>query len=144
MDSKGWIPIDLIASFNRVKQLTTDAQMVKDVLSLSSLVEIRDDHVRLANRAWKSYVLPNAKPSALGGDDDMTSVNASARALSQHQYGEHYHPGAQGFAHEAEKDTIEEEEEDDVEFVLNREENPLSFDRERGALPAHGRGFGPV
>lgn len=65
MDSLGWISIPLIASFNRVKQLTNDVQMVKDVLGLSSLVEVRDDFVRMSNDQWRSFVLPGAAVSSL-------------------------------------------------------------------------------
>lgn len=114
MDSKGWISINLIASFNRVKQLTTDAQMVKDVLSLSSLVEVRDDHVRLANNAWKSFVLPNATMSAFEGE------GAGASSIL-------HRPDQSTALDEAERDTTEEEEEDDVEFVLVRGEGAGSI-----------------
>ncbi|KAL5514453.1 hypothetical protein ACEPAG_2541 [Sanghuangporus baumii] len=65
MDSKGWIPISLIASFNRVRQLTQDAQLVKEVLGISSLVEVRGNHVRLANQQWANYVLPGAIESTV-------------------------------------------------------------------------------
>lgn len=41
MDSKGWIPIELIASFNRVKALTMDVGLVRDVLALSSIAQVR-------------------------------------------------------------------------------------------------------
>lgn len=107
MDSKGWIPINLIASFNRVKQLTTDVQMVKDVLSLSSLVEVRDDHVRLANDAWKNFVLPSAPRSAVEGEDGEPTLQKAGQSAA---------------LDEVDKDVTEEEEEDDVEFVLVREE----------------------
>lgn len=69
MDSKGWIPIPLIASFNRVRQLTPDAQLVKEVLGISSLVEVRDNHVRLANQQWANYVLPGAAESTVEGEE---------------------------------------------------------------------------
>ena len=69
MDSKGWIPIPLIASFNRVRQLTPDAQLVKEVLGISSLVEVRGNHVRLANQQWANYVLPGAAESTVEGEE---------------------------------------------------------------------------
>jgi len=61
MDERGWIPISLIASFNRVKQLTMDVQLVRDVLALSSLVQVRGNMVRMGG--WERYVLPDAAPS---------------------------------------------------------------------------------
>lgn len=90
--------------------------MVKEVLGLSSLIEIRDDHVRLANDAWKNIVLPNARKSVFEGDEPEALTEA------QQQLGE------QSTAlDEAEKDTVEEEleEDDDVEFVLVREEGAI-------------------
>jgi la-related protein 1 len=65
MDSKGWIPIALIASFNRIKQLTQDVQLVTDVLSLSTLVEVNGSHVRLGKGLWKNFALPNAPQSTV-------------------------------------------------------------------------------
>ena len=67
MDSRGWIAIPLIASFRRVKQLTTEIQLLKDVLMLSSLVEVHDDHVRLRNGQWEQFVLPDAVESTVEG-----------------------------------------------------------------------------
>lgn len=61
MDSRGWIPIPLIASFNRVKQLTRDEALVRDVLTLSSLVQVWGGMVRMGG--WERYVLPDASPS---------------------------------------------------------------------------------
>lgn len=63
MDARGWIPISLIASFNRVRQLTQDVQLVKDVLYLSSLVQVRGNMVRMGG--WEPFVLPDAASSAV-------------------------------------------------------------------------------
>lgn len=61
MDSRGWISTLLLASFPRVKTLTYDLQLVKDVLILSSLVEVKGDWVRPYK--WARYLLPDAAPS---------------------------------------------------------------------------------
>ena len=63
MDARGWIPIPLIASFNRVRQLTQDIQLVKDVLTLSSHVQVRGNMVRMGG--WEQFVLPDAAPSTV-------------------------------------------------------------------------------
>jgi la-related protein 1 len=65
MDSEGWIDIPMIASFNRVKSLTLDTNIIREVLTLSSLLEVRDEKVRLANGESKRWVLPDAKQSTL-------------------------------------------------------------------------------
>ncbi|KAH9933903.1 uncharacterized protein B0H18DRAFT_1115261 [Fomitopsis serialis] len=93
MDSRGWISIPLLASFKRVQQLTTSLQLVKDVLALSSLVEVRDDHVRMHQCA--QFILPNAPEStveALAYDGSFATVHGEEP----------------------------EEEEEDVVFVLER------------------------
>ena len=78
MDSRGWIPIPVMASFRRVQQLTSDEHLVKAVLSLSSLVEVRGDWVRA--QLWERYILPDAPesivepgPKANRGSDVGTS-----------------------------------------------------------------------
>ena len=68
MDSEGWIDIPTIASFNRVKNLTADVPLVKEVMQLSSLLEVREDKVRLAYGESKRWVLPEAKPSSFPAD----------------------------------------------------------------------------
>ncbi|KAF8882173.1 hypothetical protein CPB84DRAFT_1625750, partial [Gymnopilus junonius] len=63
MDARGWIPIPLIASFNRVKLFTHDTQLVRDVLALSQLVQVRGSMVRMGG--WEQFVLPDAQPSTV-------------------------------------------------------------------------------
>ena len=65
MDARGWISIPLIASFNRVRQLTVDPSLVREVLVLSTVVEVRDDWVRMAG--WEQFVLPNSAKSEVEG-----------------------------------------------------------------------------
>jgi len=102
MDARGWIPVTLIASFNRVRQLTQDIQLVKDVLSLSSLVEVRGGYVRMSNGQWANFVLPDAPSSTV---ETGTADGARSRADESQDV-------------EAE---VEEDDEDDVEFVLGRD-----------------------
>ncbi|KAF8526527.1 winged helix DNA-binding domain-containing protein [Hysterangium stoloniferum] len=69
MDTHGWIPISTIASFNRIRQLTAnayDTTLVKDVMALSALVEVYEDYVRLRDRQWVPFVLPDAGVSPIG------------------------------------------------------------------------------
>lgn len=148
MDSRGWIAISLLGSFNRVKSLTYDLQLVKDVLILSSLVEVQGDWVRM--HRWERYVLPDAPPSPLETDravlaahSDPVNVGEAIPAVpytgdsvgSQHDaagepqghyahsysYGTPEGPVQSPGQHEGEDDEElegEEEDEDDVEFVL--------------------------
>lgn len=89
MDCEGWISIHLIASFKRVKALTDDPQLVKEVLSSSSVVQVNHDWVRMND--WERFVLPDAHPSV---------VETEQPNEADHQ------------------DEEEEEEEEDVVFIL--------------------------
>ncbi|CDO73676.1 hypothetical protein BN946_scf185015.g4 [Trametes cinnabarina] len=108
MDSRGWIPIGLVASFNRVQKLTTDPQLVTDVLTLSSLVEVRDGHVR--THQWQQFILPTARPSEVEPDEEAP---AASQAGTEYQEAA---PGGHQATHEVHEG--EDDEDEDVEFVL--------------------------
>ncbi|KAK9946896.1 hypothetical protein M0R45_012336 [Rubus argutus] len=55
MDAQGWVPISLIANFPRVKNLTTNVQLILDSLRASSNVEVLDDKVRRCND-WTKWI----------------------------------------------------------------------------------------
>ena len=148
MDARGWISISLLASFNRVKTLTYDLHLVRDVLTLSSLVEVKSDWVR--THRWKNYVLPDAPPSPLDVEGALPStfypshVNVeetippsfgnpagaqSGYSVDLPEGSAHYQDaqiGAHAYHHhgvvDREREEVEfdgeDEDEDDVEFVL--------------------------
>lgn len=68
MDSLGFVDISTIAAFNRVKTLTLDLALVREVLLLSELVEVREQKVRLINRGWQQWLLPDAPASDIKED----------------------------------------------------------------------------
>jgi la-related protein 1 len=70
MDNQGWVDITMISSFNRIKSLTADLETVKEVASLSTILEICDQNIRLAHGQWRQWVLPDARPSAIGSDGE--------------------------------------------------------------------------
>ncbi|KAK4685331.1 la-related protein 1, partial [Tremellales sp. Uapishka_1] len=74
MDSEGWIEISTIASFNRVKSLTPDPALVKEVMLLSSLLEVRDEKVRLSGPDSRKWVLPDAKKCAFGPESVVSGT----------------------------------------------------------------------
>jgi la-related protein 1 len=61
MDSQGFVPLDFIAGFNRIKNLSTDIELVKLVCQQSSVVEYRtgeDGRDRLRRKDnWQQWVL---------------------------------------------------------------------------------------
>ncbi|KAF9256603.1 winged helix DNA-binding domain-containing protein, partial [Marasmius fiardii PR-910] len=64
MSPEGWIPLSVIMTFNRIKQLTDNLHLVKEVLGFSEHVEVMDEgdpdeaRVRMRDGAWKRYLLP--------------------------------------------------------------------------------------
>ncbi|CAA6663235.1 unnamed protein product [Spirodela intermedia] len=61
MDEEGWVPISLIASFNRVKILTDNIQFILETLRTSTVVEVQDGKVRRRND-WMNW--PPLTPGA--------------------------------------------------------------------------------
>ena len=70
MDSKGFVFLNFISDFNRIKQLTTDSELIKLVCYQSRTIEYRlghDGKDRLrARENWQQWVLPTEErdPSA--------------------------------------------------------------------------------
>ncbi|KAG1738136.1 uncharacterized protein EDB91DRAFT_466400 [Suillus paluster] len=111
MDDQGWIPISLIASFNRVRKLTTEELLVRDVLNLSSLTEVKGEYVRMATEQWKQFVLPNAPRSIVCYPVESETKEPQA-AYAQVQDSEI----------EEEGDTYaEDDDEEDIVFVIGEE-----------------------
>lgn len=114
MDDQGWIPISLIASFNRVKKLTTEVNLVRDVLNLSSLTEVKGEYVRMAQEQWKQFVLPNAPKSIVCHPIEREAIEPQD---DQAAYGQ-----VQDGEIEEEGDTYgEDDEEEDIVFVIGEE-----------------------
>ncbi|KAI4327773.1 hypothetical protein L6164_020197 [Bauhinia variegata] len=72
MDDQGWVPIKLIAGFNKVMHLTDNVQLILDALRVSSVVEVQGDKIRRRND-WRRWVMPSSvqfpnvtTPEALG------------------------------------------------------------------------------
>ncbi|XP_019423396.1 PREDICTED: la-related protein 1C-like isoform X2 [Lupinus angustifolius] len=57
MDSQGWVPIKLIAGFNKVMQLTDNIQLILDAVWTSSVVELQGDKIRRRND-WRKWIMP--------------------------------------------------------------------------------------
>jgi len=112
MDSEGWVSIQTIASFNRVRALTGGATLeyattlVKDVLLLSTLVEVdtERDRVRLTEGKWSNFLLPENEDHGING---LVNPKISLNASPVNQ------TSTQG-------DLEGEDTDDDIEFVMGR------------------------
>jgi la-related protein 1 len=81
MDSEGWIDISMISSFNRVKSLTPDISIVREMMLLSSILEVKDDSVRLAGGEARRWVLPDARISTIKSDNDDRTIENGGEAV---------------------------------------------------------------
>jgi la-related protein 1 len=73
MDSQGFVFLNTIAGFNRIKHLTTDLEMIKLVCHQSKNIEVRTgndrkDRLRL-RKGWEQWVLPMAQRDPLAQND---------------------------------------------------------------------------
>lgn len=57
MDEQGWVPVSLIAGFNKVSSLTKDIQLILGVMRASTLVEVQGDKLRRRND-WMRWLMP--------------------------------------------------------------------------------------
>ncbi|KAI8351995.1 hypothetical protein B0O80DRAFT_106783 [Mortierella sp. GBAus27b] len=64
MDSEGYVPLSVLASFNRVKNLTTDAAFIKDAIKDSNVIELSGDKLR-KKEDWATWVFPKDSGSSL-------------------------------------------------------------------------------
>ncbi|XP_057794998.1 la-related protein 1A-like [Salvia miltiorrhiza] len=51
----GWVPIELIARFNRIKEMTDDIKLILDSLKDSDIVEVEGDKLR-RRTTWKKWI----------------------------------------------------------------------------------------
>ncbi|KAK1586574.1 hypothetical protein Q3G72_003890 [Acer saccharum] len=73
MDEQGWVPIKLIAGFNKVSLLTDNIQLILDALRSSTVVEVQGDKIRRRND-WMRWLMPH--------------INAQAGAISRSSSGD--------------------------------------------------------
>ncbi|KAG6475738.1 la-related protein 1B-like [Zingiber officinale] len=73
MDAQGWVPISLIATFRRVKRVTSNTNYILSALRSSIVIEIQGENIRRHND-WKRWILPSAN----GRDGQPSGSTASA------------------------------------------------------------------
>ncbi|KAJ7770601.1 hypothetical protein B0H16DRAFT_1516041 [Mycena metata] len=117
MDSQGWVRIETLASFNRVQSKTSDVNLVRDVLGLSHYAELRGDWVR--STEWEQFVLPTAQPSVVAETPSPYSL------LLQADKAGHVHAPVD------DAEELDEEDEEEVVFVMGREAQAWSPERPR-------------
>ncbi|GAX78278.1 hypothetical protein CEUSTIGMA_g5720.t1 [Chlamydomonas eustigma] len=96
MDEQGWIPLAIIANFNRVRMLTPNMMLIVEALKESTLVEVAPDsaYVR-AKGTWETWILPpqqrdlahnpvssstSRPPTSTAGDGTISAASDTAPA----------------------------------------------------------------
>jgi la-related protein 1 len=85
-----------------------DPQLVRDVLELSSIVELRDDFVRMGAGEWVRFVLPDAPTSNVEVESGLGGELLSGQDRDRDHA-------------EEDAEAEEEEEEEEIEIVMDRE-----------------------
>ncbi|MQM15570.1 hypothetical protein Taro_048514, partial [Colocasia esculenta] len=80
MDEEGWVPISLIAGFNRVRSLTNNLQFILDTVRTSTIVEVQGVKVRRRND-WKNWP-PLSPASNLPNSSTKPNYDAVAACLT--------------------------------------------------------------
>uniref|UniRef100_A0A0W0FM63 HTH La-type RNA-binding domain-containing protein n=2 Tax=Moniliophthora roreri TaxID=221103 RepID=A0A0W0FM63_MONRR len=154
MSSEGWIPLELLATFPRVKQLTLDVGLLREVLLTSSVVELSEDgqFARMAHD-WDKYIIRTGNGSTVTilhpdegvenvgievkPDDKGTTlpevpaltpkplVNDDTPIATRVRGGSLPVSGSDEETYESEEEE-EEDEEDDVVFVMGEDEDSNS------------------
>ncbi|CAI9763523.1 unnamed protein product [Fraxinus pennsylvanica] len=57
MDEEGWVPIQLIAGFKKVMELTDNIQLILEAVQASNIVEVKVDKVR-RKYDWMKWIMP--------------------------------------------------------------------------------------
>ncbi|KAK3842664.1 MAG: hypothetical protein J3R72DRAFT_129950 [Linnemannia gamsii] len=63
MDAQGFVPLSLVANFNRVRTLTTDHALIKDTIKDSNVIELNGDNIRKKGD-WATWIFHKEDGSA--------------------------------------------------------------------------------
>jgi len=58
MDAEGWVPLNLIATFPRVKSLTSDLPTIVQSLKHSTILEVKSDQFLRLKNDWATWLIP--------------------------------------------------------------------------------------
>ncbi|KAL3583893.1 hypothetical protein D5086_014954, partial [Populus alba] len=90
MDDQGWVPIKLIASFNKVSLLTDNIHVILDAIRTSSVVEVQGEKVRKRND-WMRWIVttpvqfPNVSSPHYGEKSGHDMLAAHVQGISSQE-----------------------------------------------------------
>ncbi|CAN0861326.1 La-related protein 1C [Linum grandiflorum] len=82
MDEQGWVPINLIAGFKKVSQLTDNIPLILDALRNSIVVEVQGDKIRRRND-WMRWLLRTSQfPTATSPQSSQDMISDKVQNMS--------------------------------------------------------------
>lgn len=79
MDEEGWVPLSILANFNRIKSLTNgDNSLIAEVIKNSTIVEYNDEKIRKSGD-WKAWLLPKTPNEAPANPIPSSNSQESAQ-----------------------------------------------------------------
>lgn len=100
MDDQGWVPIKLIAGFNKVMLLTDNIQLILDAVRTSNVLEIQGDKVR-RREEWMKWIMPPVQRPNVSGHqtlgNDVLAGYVQSMALEENTARAQADAGAEGF-----------------------------------------------
>ncbi|MCD7451987.1 hypothetical protein HAX54_014597 [Datura stramonium] len=74
MDEHGWVPVTLIAGFNKVRELTDNMQLILNVVRSSTVVEVQGEKLRQRNDWFRWLIPPSIQNSNVSSPSVSTKV----------------------------------------------------------------------
>ncbi|KAE9597898.1 putative winged helix-turn-helix DNA-binding domain-containing protein [Lupinus albus] len=73
MDDQGWVHINLVASFNKVKELTDSVHIILEAVGTSSVVELQGDKIRRRGD-WERWPLSPVQSANVAGHETIEKL----------------------------------------------------------------------
>lgn len=135
MDHEGWIPILVVANFNRVRMLTPDHGLIIEALQHSDIVDVSPTLTMVRSRAYNNWVAPGDTQTEVAQPPEGASVDVPAGPDDAEEA-----KGHSGAAAEDEKEGHDEEDED--VFQMDEDQaskqvpkgNATNADNEKGEI----------
>lgn len=85
MDSQGYVDLQVLGNFNRVKILTSSSDLIREALKTSDIVELSEDGKCVRRKeGWETWILPGTSSSSTSqGPTTTTQARGSAAAAAK-------------------------------------------------------------
>lgn len=100
MDSQGYVDLQVLGNFNRVKILTSSSDLIREALKTSDNVELSEDGKCVRRKeGWETWILPGTStsstshPTTTTQDGSTRGSAAAAKVDTTEQKGEHAYQG---------------------------------------------------